>query len=236
MGVVGEVLHGVEVGGLGEGDALVFLAECLAGGGAVDEGDAEFPGEAEDECLGEQGLEEGGVLHIGYVEEAQLGGGGVDAAATEGPAAGVHAEHAQAVGRQAVAELVGGALGGGFAALQGGAGGGKAPAVGAEHLAAHGVVVHVAEACGEAAVGVDGGDGGFTQAAEGEVADIEHGGCGVFGGCSHGVGGCGPAVVHRLNVPQLRRAGKGRAGRGACLQAQGCCCGSCGLAGGGVVR
>ena len=45
VGVVGEVLHGVKMSSLRKGNALVFLAQGLAGGGAVDEGDAEFPGE-----------------------------------------------------------------------------------------------------------------------------------------------------------------------------------------------
>lgn len=77
-------------------------------------------------------------------------------------------------------------ISGRLCAGEGGFGAGEGPAIGAEHLAADGMVVHVAHTGRQSAVWVDGSKRGFAQFAECQVADIQNRQWGVGWCCVHG--------------------------------------------------
>ena len=161
--------------GSGKRQTVVFLRESFASRGTAGKGDTELAGESRGKSFCKQRLEQGGVLFVSYVEEADLFWRAVDMASTQCPARAAYLQHTQAILRQGMAMHASVTfLGGG----QGSEHGGKAPSVGAEDFPSHRVVVHVAEPGSGGPIGGDGAYGGFAQFGEGEVTDVERGGRG----------------------------------------------------------
>lgn len=172
MSVIRAVLNGIDMGSLRECQAVIFLRERLASGGAAGERYAEFAGESGGQSFDKKRLEEGGVFLIGDVEYFDVSGRAVNGAPSQGPARTANLKHAQAIGREVVWEI---ALAGIGCGREGDEGGCKGPPVCGEHFSAHGVVVAVAQSCCRASVGIEGRDGGFAQLGQCEVADVQRG-------------------------------------------------------------
>lgn len=163
------------MGRLRQGDAVVFVGERLSCGGAAGEGDAEFAGEACGEGFDKEGVKEGGIFFISYVEDPNVRGGAEDAPASQGPSRAADFKDPQAVCGQHVGEGTCAFFRRRFLAVQGGQHGGKAPSVGAEDFAAYRMVMHVAQASRRIAVGINTRDGRFPQFGKREVADSQGG-------------------------------------------------------------
>lgn len=159
--------------GPGKRQAVVFLRERLASRGAAGKRDAELAGESRGKGFCEQRLEQGGILLVSYIEEANLFCGAVYMASSQSPARAAYLQHTQAIQRQGMAMHASVTF---LGCGQGSEHGGKAPSVGAEDFPAYRVVVHVAKPGSGGTIGGDGVYGGFAQFGEGEITDVERGG------------------------------------------------------------
>lgn len=190
-------LHGVDVSGLGESEAVVFLREGFASGSTAGERNAEFAGEPCGEGLEKHGIKERGIFDVRNEKQADGMLRAVNAAPPESPGGTVDLQHAQTVGREIVGfvfvtiilwrrdpdEL-----------------GSEAPSVRAEDFAADRMIVRVAESGRGISHGCDRIDGWLTEFGEGQIADAERrwgGGlrCGIH--CVYGMGLF--AVRHRVS-------------------------------------
>lgn len=102
--IIGMLLYSVEVCGLRQNQAIVFIHQHLASRGAGGERYAEFTGQECAERIRKERIKAGGVFHIADVAHADADSGAVDASATQGPTGGGDLQHTETVHGQGMGE------------------------------------------------------------------------------------------------------------------------------------